>query len=487
MPPTAAPGEAKPSRAHRHPRRAGRAPCPGAHAGDLQLPDQEPDALKRDRTQAAPAALLDTPSAAIPRLGTPRRVAALGAGFPGTARRPALPAGLLLLPTLLLLAACGKGGEQAGGPGGPGGAPPPAQVTVETVAPRTVAVPYELPGRLEGSREVEVRARVSGILLERTYAEGRPVGRGATLFVIDPAPYRAAVQAARAEVAEEKARLARAEREVARLEPLLAERAASRKDYDNAVSDAQEARATLQAAQARLDSAELDLSYTRVTAPIGGLSSRAEHSEGSLVSPGENGLLTRIVQVTPIWVRFSVPDQTLLALRKAIAAREVTSPGTSQLEVELVLPDNSVHAEKGRVNFSDSAIDPETGSVELRAELPNASGDLLPGQFVRVRLQGIERPDAILVPQRAVQQGEQGKFVFVVGADGKAQAKPVVVGDWLGRDWIVESGLTAGERVIVDGAIKVMPDAQVQVVQPGQETAAAAPGAAPAPDGDKSN
>lgn len=392
-----------------------------------------------------------------------------------------------LLTTGLLLAACGKGDEPAGGPGGPGGAPPPAQVTVETVVPRTVAVPYELTGRLEGSREVEVRARVSGILLERTYAEGRPVRKGATLFVIDPAPYRAAVQAATADVAEQQARLSRAQREVERLKPLLAERAASRKDYDNVVSDAEEARATLQAAQARLDSAKLDLSYTRVTAPISGLSSRAEHSEGSLVAPGESGLLTRISQVSPIWVRFSVPDQTLLALRKAIAAREVTSPGTQQLEVELVLPDNSVHPERGRVNFSDSSIDTETGSVELRAELPNASGDLLPGQFVRVRLQGIERPDAILVPQRAVQQGEQGKFVFVVGADGKAAVKPVQVGDWLGKDWIVESGLAAGERVIVDGAVKVMPGAPVQVVdpsqpaQPGQAAAGAAPaGGAPA-------
>ncbi len=154
-----------------------------------------------------------------------------------------------------------------------------------------------------------------------------------------------------------------------------------------------------------------------------------------------------------------MPDQTLLGLRKSIAAREVTSPGTSQLEVELVLPDNSIHPERGRVNFSDSVIDPATGSVDLRAELPNASGDLLPGQFLRVRLQGIERPDAILVPQRAVQQGEQGKFVFVVGADGKAAVKPVKVGDWLGRDWIVESGLAGGERVIVDGAVKVMPGA----------------------------
>lgn len=379
-----------------------------------------------------------------------------------------------------LLAACG--GSEAG-PGGehggpPGGGFPPAQVTVMTVEPRTVAVPYEFNGRMEGSREVEVRARVAGILLQRQYEEGRPVKKGQTLFVIDPAPYRAEVQAAEAELAEEQAQVSRTEREVARLEPLLAERAASRKDYDNAVSDAEQARATLLSAKARLDQTRLDLSYTRVTAPISGLSSRAERSEGSLVGPGEASLLTHISQVQPIWVRFSAADQTLLALRTAIAEKRVVSPATNELEVDLVLPDGTIHAERGRVNFSDSMVDTATGSVELRAELPNAGGRLIPGQFVRVRLLGIERPQAILVPQRSVQQGQQGKFVFVVGADSKAEARNVEVGDWLGQDWVIESGLAAGDRVIVDGTVKVQPGGQVEVVDPAAQ--GAAPGAPPA-------
>ncbi|HVF61601.1 MAG TPA: efflux RND transporter periplasmic adaptor subunit [Thermoanaerobaculia bacterium] len=370
-------------------------------------------------------------------------------------------AAFLSIAGALLAAGCGDK-SAAGAP--PGGAPPPPEVTVVTVAPRTVAVPYEFNGRVEGSREVEVHARVSGILLRRSYEEGRPVRQGQTLFVIDPGPYRAEVQAASADVAEERARLSRAERDVARLKPLIEERAVSRREYDNAVSTAEEARATMQSAQARLAQARLDLSYTTVAAPISGASSRAEHSEGSLVGPGAASLLTRISRVQPIWVRFSASDQVLSELRRAVAAKEVVSPATNQLEVELVVGDDSVHPEHGRVNFSDSLIDSATGSVELRAELPNAAGDLIPGQFVRVRLLGIERPNAILVPQRAVQQGQEGKFVYVVGADGKAAPRPITVGDWLGRDWIVESGLAAGDRVIVDGALKVAPGAPVQVV-----------------------
>lgn len=210
-------------------------------------------------------------------------------------------------------------------------------------------------------------------------------------------------------------------------------------------------------------------------APISGLSSRAERSEGSLVDSQEHSLLTRIVQVKPIWVRFSVSDRARFTLRKAIRSKRVVSPATEELEVELLLPDDTVHSERGHVNFSDSLIDSATGSVELRAELPNAAGDLTPGQFVRVRLLGIERPDAILVPQRAVQQGQQGKFVFVVGADGKARVKPVEVGDWLDRDWIVEGGLAAGDRVIVDGTVKVQAGGAVEVLDQPATAQAAAP------------
>ncbi len=391
----------------------------------------------------------------------------------------------LALSALIAVAGCGgkKTGPGAPGGGAGGAAPPPAQVTVVTVEPRTVPVPYELTGRIEGSREVEVRARVSGILLSRSYEEGRPIKKGQTLFVIDPSEYRAQVRAAQASLAEEQAKLARSERDVARLEPLLAAHATPRKDYDNAVSDVQEAKALVQAAQARLDEAKLDLSYTHVDAPISGVSSRAEVSEGSLVGPGENGLLTRISQVQPIWVRFSAADQTMRELREGIASGKMSSPGNRNLEVEVVLPDGKVHPERGQVNFADSLIDPATGSQDWRAQLPNAASSLVPGQFVRVRLLGVERPGAILVPQRAVQQSAAGKFVFVVGADGKAVVKQVVVGDWLGQDWIINSGLGVGDRVIVDGVVKVQPGAPVQVVD-ASSSGAAAPAGDAAKSGD---
>jgi len=369
-----------------------------------------------------------------------------------------------VLPALglpLLFSAC-KGGQ-----GGGGYAPPPPDVTVEEVAPQTVQLPYEYPGRVEGSRDVEVRARVSGILLRRAYDEGEPVRQGQLLFLIDPAPYRARVEAAAARVAEAKARAARAEREAKRLEPLLAEHATSQKAYDDAVSENEQAHAALLSTEADLTAAKLDLSYTRVEAPISGLSGRAEKSEGALAEPGDRGLLTHIVQVKPIWVRFSVADRDLRALEREAALDPLSRSARRALEVELELADGSTYPEHGRVNFSDPRVDRATGTVDLRAELPNTKGDLLPGQFVRVRLVGIVRPDAILVPQRAVQQGQQGRFVFVVGSDGKAEARPVEVGDWLGDRWIIENGLVAGDRVVVDGAVKVQPGAEVHVVEPG--------------------
>ena len=387
----------------------------------------------------------------------------------GNRSRPARVGRAVLAAGMAAIAAgCGGGSGAAHG-----GAPPPPEVTVAEVALRDVALPFEYPGRVEGSREVEVRPRVSGILLRRLLEEGSPVRRGEVLFEIDPAPYRAEVQAAEASLAEERAKLSNAERELARVEPLAEARAASRRQLDEAISSVEQARALVQSAQARLDKAGLDLSWTRVTAPIGGVSSRAPLSEGSLVGP--ESLLTRISQVEPIWVRFSISDEELLALQAAIAANEITAPPPERREVELVLADGSVFPERGRVQFSDSRIDPQTGSIGLRAELPNAARTLVPGQFVRVRPLGIERRGAILLPQRAVLQGQEGKFVLVVGAGDVVEVRPVTVGRWVGQDWLIEGGLAAGERVVVDGVVKARPGAPVRVAPPASPASPASP------------
>ena len=371
----------------------------------------------------------------------------------------------MVLP-VVLLAACGpSGGDGKGGHGGPGGGMPPAQVSVVTVEPKELPANFEYTGQTLGSREVEVRARVTGILQTRNFVEGGPVAKGQSLFTIDPAPFVAVAVRAEADVAGAEARLAQAAKNAARLKPLYAEKAVSQKEFDDATSAEAIADADLKAARARLTEARLNLLYTKVESPVSGIAGRAQRSEGSLVS-GPDVLLTSVTQIDPIWVSFGIPDNDQLRINAEAATGRLQLPKGGKFEVSVKLADGSVYAQAGRLNFSDVRVSGATGTSETRAEIPNPKGILRPGQFVRVTLKGAVRPNAVAVPQRAVLEGPQGKFVYLLGAESKAEARPVQLGEWAGEDWIVSSGLKAGDKVIVDGVMRLGPGAPVQVAEP---------------------
>ncbi|HEY7239387.1 MAG TPA: efflux RND transporter periplasmic adaptor subunit [Burkholderiales bacterium] len=372
---------------------------------------------------------------------------------------------LAVLSLVLSVAACGHGEGEKGakGHGGPmGGGMPPSEVNVTTVQPQTLPVTLEYTAQTAGSREVEVRARVTGILMKRNFTEGGPVKQGQSLFTIDAAPFEAAFARAQADVAAAEARLEQAQRNAARLKPLYAEKAVSQKEYDDAVSAESIGAADLKSARARLTEAKLNLEYTKVEAPVSGVAGRALVSDGTLVS-GPNVLLTSVTQVDPIWVNFGIPDNEQSRLQKEADAGRLKLP--KNFEVELRLGDGSVYPRKGRLSFSDVRISPATGTREARAELPNPDGALRPGQFVRVILHGATRPNAVTVPQRAVLEGPQGKFVYVVDDKSTAQPRPVQAGEWSGDNWIITEGVKPGERVIVDGLLKLGPGAPVKIAE----------------------
>jgi membrane fusion protein (multidrug efflux system) len=382
-------------------------------------------------------------------------------------RRKLFASPLLRLPIVvvaILLGACGK--EAATG------AAPPVPVHVVKMEPRSVPVRFTVPGQIEGSMQVEVRARVSGILQKQFYNEGDAVKQGAPLFEIDRAPFEVALALAKGQLATATAQIDQARREETRLKPLVEERAVSRKEFDDATSARQLAEASIQQANASVRQAELNLSYTAVNAPVAGISGRAEHSVGTLITTDAGGsLLTTINQLTPIWVRFSLAESDLAKIPGGRVAHG------NPLEVQLVLGDGTPFTGKGRLNFAATAIDTKLGTQQLRAVFDNSREQLLPGQFVNVSIAAGQRDNVYLVPQTAVIQTEKTNLVFVVDAEGKAQAQTVQTGDWIGSDWAIVSGLKTGDRVIVDNLLKVRPGAPVVEAPP---AAAAAPAAAPA-------
>ena len=348
-------------------------------------------------------------------------------------------------------------------------APAPAatavEVTVVETEPRDTPIVFEFVGKTASSRRVEIRSRVEGFLEKRLYEEGSVVEEGEVLFQMDRKPLEAQLQAADAELAQQVARMDTAEANLDRIRPLVEQNAVSQKDLDEALGTFRSSAAAVEAAKAKVVQAELDLGYTTIVAPVRGLSSFAVQREGAYIGYGTDSLLTYVAQLEPIWVEFSVSENQILKWRDQERRGLITMPEDEDLEVQIVLADGTVYPHTGRITFADASLSEETGTFLLRAELENPGMKLRPGQFVRVHLKGAYRPDAILVPQRAVQQGAKGSFAWLV-EQGKARFQPIVVGAWHEDQWFVDEGLQGGETVVVDGASKLQVDTPIKIVDP---------------------
>ena len=383
-------------------------------------------------------------------------------------RRYAATASTLL--PLALLNACGdKAATNA--------APPPPTVAVVTVSPATVTLSSELPGRTEASRIAQVRARTAGIVLQRVFKEGGDVKAGEVLFRIDPAQFQASYDSAQAAVAKAEANLAQADLKVKRYKPLLAAQAVSQQEYDDAATAQKQAAADLATAKAARTNANLTLGYATVTSPISGRIGRALVTEGALVGQGEATPMATVQQLDPIYVTITQSSTELLQLQRALASGKIKGAGKGQARVTLVTEDGQAYPQAGRLLFSDVSVDESSGAVSMRAEFPNPNRTLLPGMYVRARLDQGVNDAAITVPQQAVVRSPEGSSVLVVGADNKVQSQPVTATANDGQNWVVSSGLKGGERIIVEGFQKAKPGA---TVNPQPWKGAGAPSAAPA-------
>jgi membrane fusion protein (multidrug efflux system) len=363
----------------------------------------------------------------------------------------------------MTLSACsGEGGGSGDGKNAGAGAMPAAEVSVITVAAGKLALTSELPGRLEAVRTAEVRARIAGIVQQRVFREGSDVKAGDVLFRIDPAPFKAAADSAAAAVARAEAVRDQTKAQASRAESLISKKMMSQADYDISIANARQALAEVAGARAAQDMARLNLGYATVTAPISGRIGRALVTEGALVGQGEATQLALIQQLDSLYVDFSQSSVEVLKLKRALETGKLKSVG-GQAVVTLVMEDGTEYPKKGRLLFTGLAVDPNTGSITLRAEFNNAERMLLPGMYVRVRLEQAVDNHAITVPQRALQRGPQGAFVLLV-KDGKVVAQPVDVGAAQGNVWVINSGLVGGEQVIVEGMQKVRPGADAKGV-----------------------
>lgn len=345
-----------------------------------------------------------------------------------------------------VLAACGEGDKKAPAGAAPGAGMPPAEVDVIVVQPGSATVTQDLPGRLSAVRSAQIRARTEGVVEKRLFAEGTDIAAGTPLFQIDARIHQTAAAAAEADLAAAKATFER-------YKPLLEIKAVSQQEYD-------QAQARYKQAEAALAKAQLDLENSRPLSPISGRVGRALVTEGALVGKGEATHLVTVEQLDPIRVEFTQSYSDLLRLQQAVKSGKQKKPNSAQ--VELMLEDGSLHPEKGRLQFADLAVDPNTGAVVLRAEVANPRRDLLPGTFVRVRFPQAQIDNAIRVPQRVVQGGPQGQSVMLVDAENKVVPRPVKTGGMAGPDFVISDGLKGGEQVIVNGLQKARPGSVVK-------------------------
>lgn len=340
---------------------------------------------------------------------------------------------------------------------------PVSQVEVVTVQTQTVPDEPEFIGQAEASRPVEIRPQVTGILKAVLYPEGRDVKKGDRLYQIEPIPFKAAVASAKAKIAQAEARVVQAKQDLARVKPLLAEQAVSQKDVDDAVAEQLSSNAALEGAHADLIKAQFDLDNTLITAPISGIIERSRYYEGRLVS-AQTDLLTMIHRVDPMYVVVNVPELFILQRRRDIEAKRITHPGDYKLRGRLTFMDGTVYPEEGVLDLLEPGLRTETSSRQIRVTFSNPNRTLLPGQFVKVRFTGDTKTDAVLIPQRAVMQGPQGPFVYVVNPDEKVEIREVTASDWKGSQWIIDRGLHAGDRVVVNGLMKIGPGEPVKAV-----------------------
>lgn len=344
--------------------------------------------------------------------------------------------------------------------------PPPVDINDYTVKPQNIPAVFDFIGFAESIHPVEIRARVEGYLDKIAYEDGQMVQEGSLLFQLDPRQYEAQVAQAQAEVAKQEAILENAKLTVNRLTPLFEKKAASKKDLDNATANQLSAAASLLSAKANLLNAEINLSYTTILSPITGLTDKAKLREGALINPASNSLLTTVSVIDPIWVYFTISDNDILKATKQSDEHSIILPKDSDYEVQIILSDGSIFPYKGKVNFNSPTYDQSTGTLLARAVFPNPKADLRPGQFVRVKVFGAMRPNALTVPRRALMQKSSGMFVYLISKDNKVISQDVTTGDWYEDYQVITNGLKPEDHIVVDGINKVRPGMTVNVLKP---------------------